>query len=81
MLVLSTANGILLRRQTFGLFNWIVIGHTRTRQLIVSANNNPAEQNKSPHLQWKASYCPLELSSVPVISADVFLPENLVFIS
>ena len=45
MLVLSTANGILLRRQTFGLFNWIVIG--QTMQLILSANHNAPEQTKS----------------------------------
>ena len=55
--ILGTENDLPLKTQTFGLFNLRVIG--QKRQLISSANYNPAEQTKSLCLQQKVIYCAL----------------------
>ena len=55
--ILGTENDLPLKTQTFVLFNLRVIG--QRRQLISSANYNPAEQTKSLCLQQKVIYCAL----------------------
>ena len=57
MFDLCRVNGLAVRRQAFGLFDFIVIG--QTRQLILSANQNPTEPSwtdQKPASSRKAIY-------------------------